>query len=229
MIWDTSVMAAGEHMEKGAWWCVMWDVWYYDIFLYAWIRLIHKILWYIWIHNMIWFMQTLDLCMSSISHPQAIRTPLLKCSRQLLRDLNEEVTVWTGPRVSHVHQFTSSKKLRILESQVMDPWKGRKRFLFWKTNLNEPNKKREFFFETHGPSCNGLRDFHWSYLVVYRMADVETFPFCACHVGAAIYRRFHPVGEIQFEGLETSKRNDSTRLDSDYKSEEQNFIHPSPA
>ena len=99
---------------KGAWWCTMWDFWYYDICLYAWIRLIHKILWYIiWIHNMIWFMQTLDLCMSSISHPQAIRTPLLNCSRQLLRDLNEEVTVWTGPRVSHL---TSSPVLRNWES-----------------------------------------------------------------------------------------------------------------
>lgn len=91
-----------------------------------------------------------------------------------------------------------SKELRIIDSQVMDPWEGRKRFLFWKTTM-EPKKPE--FSKTHGPSCNGLRDFHWSYLVVYRTADVETFPFCACHVGAAIYRRFHPVGEIQFEGL----------------------------
>lgn len=64
------------------------------------------------------------------------------------------------------------------------------------------------------------------------MADVETFPFCACHVGAAIYRRFHPVGEIQFEGLK--RPNEMIQqgwilMDTDYKSEEQNFIHPSPA
>lgn len=109
----------------------------------------------------------------------------------------------------------------------MDPWEGRKKFLFWKTNLNEPKQKPDFFFRK--PTDPVATDWGISIEAIWLFTGRQMLKlshFVPCNVGAAIYRRFHPVGEIQFEGLKRPNKNDSTRLDTDYKSEEDNFIHP---